>query len=287
MPVDFKKEYPFAPHFFELPGGPRMHYVDEGKGHAVIMLHGNPSWSFLYRNVVKALSKDYRCIVPDHIGCGLSDKPQNYDYTLAQHIANVENLVDHLGLESYDLIVHDWGGAIGSGLAVRKPERIRKLVILNTAAFHIKRIPFRISLCRLPLLGKLLVQGFNAFAAGATCMAVSRKMTPAVKAGFVAPYGNWNDRIATHRFIKDIPLEKSHKSYPILKGIEELLPVLLDKPMFIGWGGQDFCFNDRFYEEWQRRFPNAQCEYVPYAGHYVLEDAGENLIPAIQDFLKG
>jgi pimeloyl-ACP methyl ester carboxylesterase len=252
----------------------------------VVMAHGNPSWSYLYRNLVTALKGEYRCVVPDHLGCGLSDKPQNYPYRLRNHIDNFTALLDHLQIERCVLVVHDWGGAIGMGWAGQHPERVAGLVVLNTAAFHAQRIALRIAICRWPGLGALLVRGLNGFARGATSMAVHNTMRPEVAAGFTASYGNWADRIAVHRFVQDIPLRPQHPSWETLSEVEVSLEHLCDKPMRICWGGRDFCFNDHFYSEWRRRFPNAQSHYFPDAGHYVLEDALPEILSLLSPFLQ-
>ena len=156
-------DYPFAAHYTEL-GGLRIAHVDEGPraNEAVLMLHGNPTWSFFYRDLIKQLSPKIRCIAPDHIGMGLSEKPEDYNYSLETRVSDVEALVSSLGLTKVHLVVHDWGGAIGFGLATRAPDLIDRITILNTAAFVSNEIPFRISLCRLPWLGDWLVRGLNA-----------------------------------------------------------------------------------------------------------------------------
>ncbi len=158
-----------------------MHYVDEGSGPAIIMLHGNPTWSFYYRELIKGLRNQYRVIAPDHIGCGLSDKPQDYTYTLATHIDNLARLIDHLRLENVTLAGHDWGGAIGFGWATRNPDQVTRFVVFNTAAFF-GRMPFRIRVCRWPILGDVLVRRLNLFARSALWMARRRheRMTPEV-----------------------------------------------------------------------------------------------------------
>lgn len=278
-------EYPFSPKSFPTRDGHVMSYLDEGEGEVLVLLHGNPSWSYLYRNVVSLLSDQYRVIVPDHIGCGFSEKPADFSYRLQDHIDNVEELLAHLHIDSCVLGLHDWGGAIGMGWATKFPEKIKGLVVFNTAAFRSQRIPLRISMCRTPLLGKLLVQGLNSFAAGAVHMAVVKKMDPAVAKGFITPYNTWRNRIATHRFITDIPLNPNHPSYGTLQKLEDGLTRLQDKPMIIFWGGKDFCFNDSFYKEWQRRFPQAVCHYYADAGHYVLEDAFDQIKKPLQEFL--
>lgn len=263
-----------------------MHYLDEGEGEAVLMVHGNPTWSFFYRNVVLALKDNFRCIVPDHIGCGLSDKPQDFSYRLKDHIGNLVQLIESLNIEQFHLIVHDWGGAIGTAVAERFVDRVGKIQILNTAAFRSTRIPLRINLCRLPVLGEAWVRGCNGFAGAATTMAVAKPLPKEVKAGYVYPYDNWANRIATHRFVLDIPLNENHPSYVDLYEIEKSLELLKSKPMQIIWGGRDFCFNDHFFEEWKERFPHAVTHYFKDAGHFVLEDEKEACVPLIRDFLS-
>src|SRR4051812_13367564 len=133
--------YPFTPHAFPRHGL-RLSYLDEGAGDPVVMLHGNPTWSFYYRNLVLGLRDQYRCVVPDHIGCGLSDKPPEslYDYSLKSRIDDVEALLDSLNLRAnLTLVVHDWGGMIGMGFAARHPERVKRIVAINTGAFPLPR----------------------------------------------------------------------------------------------------------------------------------------------------
>ncbi len=262
-----------------------MAYLDEGQGECVVMVHGNPSWSYLYRNLVLAFRDRYRCLVPDHMGCGRSDKPQQYPYRLRTHVDNLETLLERCGVRRCVLVVHDWGGAIGMGWAGRHPERVAGLVVLNTAAFRSDRIPLRIAVCRWPLLGALLVRGMNGFARAATVMAVRRRMRPGVAAGFLAPYGSWRDRVAVHAFVRDIPMDGRHPSMGALVEIEHSLAGLADRPMLICWGGGDFCFDDWFYQQWLRRFPDAEAHYFPGAGHYVLEDALDAIRPLVSRFL--
>ncbi len=277
-------EYPFQPRQLEIDGH-TLSYLDEGQGPVVVMVHGNPSWSYLYRNLVSGLRDRYRCLVPDHLGCGFSDKPADYPYRLSNHIENLEHLLEALGVARCILIVHDWGGAIGMGWAVRHPERVAGVVVLNTAAFRSSRIPLRISLCRWPILGSLLVRGLNGFARAATFMAVTRPMRPEIAAGFLAPYDNWRHRIAVLRFVEDIPMDSDHPSWATLATVENSLSLLQSCPMLLCWGGRDFCFNDTFFEEWRKRFPAAEAHYFSDAGHYVLEDGMAEILPLIQGFL--
>lgn len=277
--------YPFDSHYLDV-GGVRMHYVDEGSGPAVVMVHGNPTWSFYYRELIKGLRDRYRVIAPDHIGCGLSDKPQDYPYTLATHIDNLGILIDHLKLDNVTLAGHDWGGAIGFGWAARNPDRINRFVVFNTAAFF-GPMPFRIRICRTPILGDVLVRRLNLFVRGAIRMACRRRerMTPDVARGYSMPYRNYADRIGVHRFVRDIPLSRSIPSHSILQSIEAALPLFRDRPMVIFWGGKDFCFNDTFLQGWIDWFPRAGVHRFPDAGHYVVEDAHERILPLLREFL--
>ena len=250
------------------------------------MLHGNPTWSFFFRNLAILLQDTYRVIVPDHMGCGFSDKPQDYSYNLKTHIDNLETLLADLDIEKFSLVVHDWGGAIGMGLAVRNPERVESVVVMNTAAFPSQRIPLRIRMCRVPLLGDLIVRGFNGFARGALTMAVVNKMTPAVARGYLEPYDSWAHRIALLRFVQDIPLTPKDASWKSLTEIDHGLKLLQDIPMLVLWGGRDFCFTRHFYNEWLQRFPGAESHFFPDAGHYVLEDAFNAMAPRLTTFFQ-
>lgn len=262
-----------------------MSYVDEGSGPPVLLLHGNPTWSFYYRRLIPALSRQQRVIAPDHIGCGLSTKPQHYPYALATHIENLGRLVDQLNVAQIDLVLHDWGGAIGLGWAVRNPERVRRIVLLNTAAFLSPRIPWRIALCRYPILGDLAVRGLNAFAVAATFMAVERPMEPAVRDGFLFPYRSWADRVAIQQFVRDIPLSPRHPTWALIDAIDRDLLLLRDRPMLILWGGRDWCFSDHFLADWLKRFPAAEVARFDHAGHYLLEDAHAEVVPRVVRFL--
>ncbi len=285
-------DYPFAAHFLDRQGL-RYHYLDEGHGDPVVMVHGNPTWSFYYRHLVLALRDSHRCVVPDHIGCGRSDKPDDsrYRYTLKSRVDDLEALLDHLGLQdNLTLVLHDWGGMIGMAYASRHPERIKRLVILNTAAFSLpatKRFPLALTLCRVPLLGAILVRGCNAFCRSAARVCCQRRpMPPDVRAGYLAPYDSWANRIAVHRFVQDIPLKPSDPAYEIVSDVEKALPRFKDVPMLICWGEQDFVFDRHFLDEWRRRFPRAEVHAFADAGHYILEDCRAEVVPLVCDFLK-
>lgn len=272
----FAEEYPFESRFLDLDGH-QYHYVDEGTGEPILFVHGNPTWSFAWRNLIKKLSPNHRCLAVDHMGCGLSDKPQLYDYNLSQHMTNLTRFIEQLDLSRITLVVHDWGGAIGLGVASSMPERFQQLIITNTAAFRSKLMPRRIAACRIPVLGSLGVRGLNLFARAAIKMAVENRnvMTPEVVRGYLAPYNTWQNRIAVDRFVKDIPMKKTHPSYSNLMEVEQGLSKLSHLPTLLVWGMQDWCFTPHFLREFQERMPHAQTVELTSAGHYLFEDDAE------------
>jgi len=291
MKPDMSKLFPFTGRYLDLDGL-ALHYLDEGSGEPVVMLHGNPTWSFYYRNLVTALAGRYRCIVPDHIGCGLSAKPgdDRYDYTLAQRVDDLERLLDHLGIkQGITLVLHDWGGMIGMAYAVRHRSRIKRLVILNTAAFHLpkeKRFPFTLKLCRDTRLGALLVRGLNAFSLAASFVGCkANPMSKDMRRAYRLPYDTWQNRIATLRFVQDIPLVPGDRGYDLVSTVDAGLAAFSDLPTAIFWGERDFVFDTCFLAEWERRFPRAEVHRYAHAGHYILEDMKEEVIPLIAVFL--
>jgi pimeloyl-ACP methyl ester carboxylesterase len=285
--VDWRSLYPFTSRSVELDGH-RYHYVDEGQGETLLLVHGNPTWSFYWRNLIRTLAPRYRLVAVDHMGCGLSDKPSGYRYQLDQHIDNLRRLVERLDLREVTLIAHDWGGPIGLGAALAAPERFARFVLMNTAAFRSQEIPWRIRVCRTPVLGRVAVQGFNAFARAAIRMAVCHheRMTAEVRAGFLAPYDSWPKREAIYRFVQDIPLSPGHPSYGALKNIESGLARLSAQPWLLLWGMRDWCFTPRFLERFKQFLPAAEAVTFADAGHYIMEDVHERIAPAIEDFVQ-
>jgi haloalkane dehalogenase len=288
----FKHLYPFRANYLDR-NGLRYHYVDEGAGDPVLMIHGNPTWSFYYRGLVRRLAPHYRAVVPDHIGCGLSDKPppSRYDYRLKTRIADLEALVDRLQLPPrLTLIVHDWGGMIGMALALRRPEAVKRLVVLNTAAFlppKDKRLPLRLRMVRnRRRLSEPAVLGLNLFVRAALVMAAHRKMAADVRAGLTAPYNSWNNRRATLKFVQDIPVDPGDPSYDIVRRVDQGLHRLADRPMLVCWGERDFVFDLDYLDEWRKRFPEAEVHTFADAGHYVLEDAADKIPALVEGFLR-
>ncbi|MFC5570925.1 alpha/beta fold hydrolase [Lysobacter yangpyeongensis] len=296
-PVRFP-DYPFAPQRIEIRPGIAMSYLDEGPrdGEVVVMLHGNPSWSYYWRKLVLGLrdpasGKAYRCIVPDHVGMGLSDKPgdDRYHYTLQSRVDDVTTLLDRLGITGpVTLAVHDWGGMIGFGWALSHAAQVKRLVITNTAAFPLpaaKPMPWQLTFGRDWKLGALVIRAFNAFSAGASFIGLEKPMPRAVRRAYVAPYDSWANRISTVRFMQDIPLRPGDKAWPLLEEAGRRLPEFGDRPAFIGWGLRDFVFDKHFLDGFRAALPQAEVHAFEDANHYVLEDKAEVLVPAIRRFL--
>jgi len=287
----FQDLYPFEPHFLNIKGH-NLHYVDQGTGPLVVMVHGNPTWSFYYRNLITHLSKRFRTIAPDHIGCGFSDKPgpKSYDYTLASRIKDLDILIEHLAPnEKISLIVHDWGGMIGLAWALDHLDRIDKIVITNTAGFLLpeeKSFPLRLWLIKyLGWFGIPAVLGLNAFARGALYMGSETKLSPAVKRGLIAPYNSWKNRIATLKFVQDIPIDKNDKSYSLVDHVDRHLRKLNEEKLLFLWGAKDFVFDLTFLNEFRHRFPRANCQVFQDAGHYLFEDKPKETLDLITSFL--
>lgn len=286
-----KEIYPFKSNYLGLKNGFSYHYIDEGCGNPILMIHGNPTWSIYYRNLIKHFSKNYRCIAPDHIGCGFSDKPsyKDYSYTLLQRVKDLEELVNYLDIKNITLVLHDWGGMIGMTFAHFNREKISKLVILNTAAFHLplsKKFPLPLKLAK-SNLGKFLILNFNAFAYIASYICVkNKKLDKELRKAYLYPYNNQRSRLAIYEFVNDIPLNPSHISYDIVSEVQSNLYKFKNIPVLICWGKKDFVFDINFYNEWKKYFPNAECHLFENYGHYILEDSQGEIENIIENFLN-
>jgi pimeloyl-ACP methyl ester carboxylesterase len=285
--VGFEQEYPFESCWFRTADG-IQHYIDVGSGPVLLMVHGNPTWSFVWRNLARDLSQQYRVIAIDHLGCGFSDSPQNRSlYTLDGHIRRLQALVQLLDLRQVTLFAHDWGGAIGMGCAGREHSRFSRFVLMITGAFRSRAIPLRIAVCRIPLLGRLANQAFGLFARAALRMAAEKPLSAAVRAGLMAPWSSWERRLAMQEFVLDIPLGPEHRSYAALTAVEEGLRKFRDHPVKLIWGMRDWCFTpEEFLAGFEQRFPAADVCRLAEAGHYVFEDAAERVLAESLRFLE-
>ncbi|MSQ70489.1 MAG: alpha/beta fold hydrolase [Betaproteobacteria bacterium] len=283
--------YPFTGSWRKVNGF-NMHFLDEGRGDTVLMLHGNPTWSFYFRNLVLGLRATHRVIAPDYIGCGLSDKPDefSYEYTLERRVADLAALIEELDIQGpITLLMHDWGGMIGMAYAARFPESIGRLVLLNTAAFHLpktKKLPASLWLCRKTPLGDLIIRQSGLFSSVLVRWAVCQPMEPSVRQAYLSPYRLPHERTGLLYFVRDIPLRPGDPSYKLVSEVQEKLASFRQTPTMILWGDKDFVFDHHFLREWRNFLPAAEVHQFPNAGHYVLEDAGEEILPLIHDFFK-
>ncbi len=286
-------EYPWTGRFIDIDGH-TMHVLDVGptEGAAdepVLMVHGNPTWSFYWRHLVSALSGTHRCIVPDHIGMGLSDKPADdaYPYTLARRVSDLTKVVDSLYPSGkLTLAVHDWGGMIGMAWAVQNPDRVARIVVTNTSAFMPNddiKLPWQLKLARSPL-GTALVQGFNAFAIGATVTCTEKPLSSAAKKGYTAPYDTFANRIATLRFVQDIPLSPKDGAWALVEATDAGLDLFAQTPILVLWGDKDYVFHPGFRAQFEKRWPHAEVQSWP-AGHFVIEDEKEAVCSKIAAFV--
>jgi haloalkane dehalogenase len=227
---------------------------------------------------------------------GLSDKPDDaptaaprYDYTLQSRVDDLATLLDALGITGpVTLAVHDWGGMIGFGWALAHATQVRRLVILNTAAFPLptaKPMPWQLSLGRDSRVGGFLIRAGNLFARGAAWFGTQRRLPRAVRRAYGAPYAGWRNAIATLRFMQDIPLRDGDPAWPLVAQAGQRLPGFADRPAFIGWGLRDFVFDRHFLAGFTAALPHAEVHAFADAGHYVLEDKHEVLVPRIRAFL--
>lgn len=288
IPEELREEYPFDSHYLTTKDGHRLHYVDEGEGKPFLFVHGNPTWSFFFRKLIKHFSPSMRTVAADHIGCGLSDKPQDFEYRLQQHIDNLEQLVLELDLKDIRLLVHDWGGAIGLGVAGRHPERFSELVISNTAAFRSQRMPWLLKIAKSPHIGQFLIRRFNAFAGLTPTLGAAEpsRIDPLARKGFLLPYDSWEDRIATYRFVADIPLTEGHPSFATLTEVEENLEKLKGLPALLLWGEQDWVFTPHFMTRFQDFLPEAKALSYPDCGHLLIEEKPGRVIAEIEAYFS-
>jgi haloalkane dehalogenase len=267
-----RTEYPFAPHYFNLKAG-RMHYVDEGQGRPMVLVHGTPTWSFLYRHMVKELSPHYRCIAPDHLGFGLSDKPPHLDYRPRDLAANLRTLIDdHLGLEDITLVVHDFGGPIGLSYAIERPENVHSLVLFNTWMWsrqHEPSIKWAVKFFASPP-GKFLYTRLNISPRWLipSVMGERRKLTPNIHQHYIAPFPQAADRCAMWMFTRHM-IDESDWYAQLWQQRQRIA----DKPALLLWGLKDPFFNQQHLENWRELLPQATVQTFPGAGHLVQEEA--------------
>ena len=263
-----------------------MHYVDEGTGNPIVFVHGNPSWSFEFRNLIKELSKTNRCIAPDHIGFGLSDKPLDWSYLPQDHAKNFEKLILSLNLENITLVVGDWGGPIGLSFACKHPEKIQGVVITNTWLWSVKNDWYYQAFSSFTggPIGRFLIEKRNFFAHDIVAMAFGdkRKLTAEIHNHYLEPLANPQERQGNAIFPKQII-----GSSDWLEALWNQSQVLKSKQMLIAWGMKDIAFREKELNQWCKAFPNATVVRYANAGHYLAEERPTELAAEIKHLMNG
>ncbi len=274
---------PFQSRFVSVAGH-KMHYFDEGSGPVILLLHGNPTWSFFYRNVIRELKDSFRLIAPDFLGCGLSDRTPGTRFRAIDRINQLEEFTDALGLNKFSIVMHDWGGPLGTGFLLRKLECVDRIIYLNTTLTETESLPPIIKLAATPVIGKILTRHTATFVRLTTTMGAHKKLTPDVVAGYRMPYMTRQRRDAIWDFVADIPFDSDHPTYTQMLEIATGLPKIAQKPVKIIWGLRDPCFHREMLSKVAAHFPKAEILEIPDASHLVLDDAPQIAIPAIREF---
>ncbi len=288
----FGGTWPYEPKWL-FTDGIRIHYVDVGPrdGQPVVMLHGNPTWAYLYRHFIGALrDAGYRAVAYDQLGFGRSDKPRRErEFSVARHVAHFFALMDELELDGVTLVLQDWGGPIGLAWAVEHPERVRRLVLLNTwpggAHPDYPKVPGPFRLFRAPGTGALLVKGAHVFTRVFLFRGGTRELGENERAAYLAPHGSWESRTGVLAYPRLIPWDERNPTWEIGRRVEAGLGRLSDKPVLICWPTEDRGFRERTLAMWRERFPDAEVHEIADAGHYIQEDAHERVVPLLLDFL--
>jgi acyl-CoA synthetase (AMP-forming)/AMP-acid ligase II/pimeloyl-ACP methyl ester carboxylesterase len=284
------KPLPYESHALEIDGY-YMHYLDECTGDrdrlpVVILLHGNPTWCYYYRRLIERLKAKFRVIVPDYIGCGLSSNPVKKQLRAGDRIKHLQELTAELGLKRYSLVMHDWGGSLGTALAQSNIPAIDRLVYLNTTLTETESLPKIIKAAAKPFIGKFLTKYTKRFLKFTTEWGVCKKLTKEIKRGYLYPYHSTARRSSIWDFVDDIPFDSSHPSYSLMLDLAKNMPTLSDIPVQIVWGLKDPCFHREMLNKVAHHFPQARVLEIPQASHLVLEDAPELAGKTISEFLE-
>jgi haloalkane dehalogenase len=274
-------EYPFQSHWFDHQGS-RTHYIDEGEGPVIVMCHGNPTWSYLYRHIIKALSPRYRCIAYDLPGFGFSDHPANYGYTPQEHAQRVEALlIDHLQLDKFVLVMQDWGGPIGLSIAVNHPDRVAGMILSSTFIGAPNRVGKIFSALMGSKLGQHLIYKHNLFAARLVPIFLGKSTAPATLKAYRDPFPTEESRAGTAIFPVQIVA-----ATPWLEEIKAQLPRLTNKPVEFIFGLKDLATRKADMDNWLGIFPWAGVQKIPDANHYTQEDCPDNYVIAVERIMK-
>lgn len=291
----FGGTWPYEPRWLDTPDG-RLHYVDHGPrdGKPVVLCHGNPTWGYLYRNFIGPLAEaGYRAIVPDHLGFGRSDKPDDPElYSIPRHADRLESLLESLDLEDATVVGQDWGGPIGFSWAARHPDRAGRLVVMNTFAHRPPEkvpLPLALKACRVPVLGELLVKRLHMFVrlflfVGGVMH--RERLTENVRRAYLAPHPDAASRTGILVFPREIPSGPEGRVSDFLAEVHEGLMVFKERPVMIAWAFKDPAFiKEVLTDLWLEDFPHARLLELPDAGHFLQEDAHERIVPELLEFL--
>jgi haloalkane dehalogenase len=272
--------YPFTSKLFSTSAG-EMHYLDEGAGDPIVMVHGNPSWSFEFRNLIKIFSPTHRCIAPDHLGFGLSDKPEDWSYLPKAHADNLKALLNSLDLRNITLVVGDWGGPIGLSYALLDPARIKNILITNTWMWSVRDDWYYQLFSKFTggILGKFLIKQFNFFARTILWATYGDKgkLTPEVHRHYLEPFENKNERKGNWVFPWQITASSNW-----LESLWKQRNKLQDKNILIAWGMKDIAFREKELKRWKAAFPQARVITYPEVGHFVIEEEPQKIAREMQ-----
>jgi haloalkane dehalogenase len=279
-----REEYPFKPHFFLTPAG-NMHYVDEGSGEPVVFVHGNPAWSFEFRKLIKDFSMTNRCIAPDLIGFGLSDKPAGWSYLPEEQAKNLDLFLESLPLKNITLVVGDWGGPIGLSYALSHPEKIKNIVITNTWLWSVRSDWYYQAFSTLVggPVGRWLIRNHNFFAGTIvkSLFGDKNRLTPRIHAQYLMPLSKPDERKGTWVFPGEII-----GSSDWLQSLWDKHDVLQGKNILIAWGMKDIGFREKELKTWIHAFPHAKVVRFEDAGHFVAEEKPDELIAEIKKLIR-
>ena len=291
----FDGTFPFAPHYSTAPGF-RMHYVDEGSGEPIILIHGEPTWSYLYRSFIPPLSKHFRVIAPDHMGFGKSESPPGAVYSLDRHARNLESLIEELDLRDITLVMQDWGGPIGAVIASRHPERMKRFVAMNTVfgtdrnVREDKLTPWFAAIKAMEDAGQLeAVLGNLRYLAGGIMMMLGLQRREVVTDTWLRAYAAPFPTVEECRGAIEVPLDGLH-----LERIRETLVGALPGLFKLGQAGVPAMMIEGMQDHaiwphvaiagFRAFFPHGEVHEVPGAGHFIQEDAPEIVVPLIEEF---
>jgi haloalkane dehalogenase len=276
-------EYPFQSRFLDVPAG-KLHYVDEGSGPALLLVHGTPSWSFEYRELIRGLSAEHRTIAADHLGFGLSDRPQEFSYSLAEHTANLRRLLADRNVEKFSLVVHDFGGPIALPLALEAPERIERLVIMNSWLWPMGVDPkFEKNKALLDtwlMKFMYLRANFSASYMVKAAWGTRQPLTSERHRRFKAMFPDKRSRVGTWAFARALVREEEH-----LERMHAQLEKLRGIPTLVIWGMADKMVGAPHLARWRAELPNARFVELADVGHFPQEEAGAEVTELIRRFL--